>query len=153
MRSAATFGTTLAAGDNAMKIDYRCNLDGIDWIELKSTLAADHFDNGRSPEQLERSFRNSHSVCIAWSNNRVIGTARVLSDGVCNAYLIDVWTLSELRKQGIARRMIESLLEKLPGQHVYLQSDADTLEFYNRIGFSERPTGLEKVVGQWLKND
>jgi GNAT superfamily N-acetyltransferase len=136
-----------------MPITYRADLQGIDWSALKSTLAADHFDNGRSPQQLERSFCNSHSVCIAWSDDRVIGTARVLSDGVCNAYLVDVWTLTEFRRQGIARRMLESLLEKLPGQHVYLQSDDETIQFYLKLGFRQRPTGLEKIVGKWLMNE
>ena len=32
--------------------------------------------------------------------------ARLLSDGVCNAYLVDVWTMSVYRRQGIASRMI-----------------------------------------------
>jgi len=136
-----------------MQLTYRFDLDGIDWADLKSTLTADHFDNGRSPEQLEQSFRNSHSVCIAWDGDRIIGTARVLSDGVCNAYLVDVWTLTQFRGQGIARHMVESLLAKLPGQHVYLQSDDDTVEFYKKLGFRERPTGLERVVGKWLVND
>ena len=136
-----------------MSITYRFDLAGVDWAEMKTALAADHFDNGRTPQQLDASFRNSHSVCIAYFERRLIGTARVLSDGVCNAYLVDVWTLSEFRNRGIARRMVESLLEKLPGQHVYLQSDNDTFEFYKKLGFRERPTGLEKIVGKWLKND
>lgn len=48
--------------------------------------------------------------------------------------------------------MLEMLLGKLPGQHVYLQAD-DAIEFYHKLGFVERPTGLEKVVGQWLVNN
>ena len=81
----------------------------------------------------------------------MIGTARVLSDSVCNAYIVDVWTLTEHRRQGIARRMIEILSQRLAGQHVYLFTD-DQKEFYERIGFSERPTGMEMVVGEWLVN-
>jgi ribosomal protein S18 acetylase RimI-like enzyme len=136
-----------------MQITYRSDLTDVNWSNLKSTLAADHFDNGRSPEQLERSFRNSRSVCIARDGDRIIGTARVLSDGVCNAYLVDVWTQTPFRGQGIARRMVEILLQPLRGQHVYLQSDDDTLEFYRKLGFKQRPTGMEKVIGQWLAND
>ena len=68
---------------------------------------------------------------------RVIGTVRVLSDDVGNAYMVDVWTLSAYRKRGIARRMIELALEQLPGQHVYLDTD-DAQEFYARLGLSRR---------------
>jgi hypothetical protein len=45
------------------------------------------------------------------------------------------------------------LLKNLPGQHVYLQSDYDTVYFYKKLGFGEQPTGLSKIVGQWLVNE
>ena len=135
-----------------MPITYKLNLDNVDWDEMKGTLSRDNFDNGQSPEQLKKSFENSHSACIAYADNRIIGTARILSDGVCNAYLVDVWTLTEFRHRGIARKMIETLLDKLCGQHVYLFT-GDAIGFYKKLGFTERPTGLEKVVGQWLVNE
>jgi len=136
-----------------MSITYHDDLSKIDWAQLKSALAADHFDNGRTPEQLRQSFENSHSVCIAWSEERLVGTARVLSDGVCNAYLVDVWTLSNFRRQGIAREMIRRLCEGLPGQHFYLQADEDQVELYRKLGFREHPHGMGKVVGEWLANE
>ena len=136
-----------------MNIEYRSDCDGIDWRALKATLLADDFDNGRSPQQLQKSFRNSQGVCIAWYEGQVIGTARTLSDGVCNAYLVDVWTRSDLRRRGIARAMINRLLGDLPGQHVYLQADEGLVEFYRRLGFSEQPVGMSQIVGTWLVND
>src|SRR5262249_23651861 len=130
----------------AMAITYRLELGEIDWPALKVALAADNFDNGRTPEQLRQSFQNSQAACIAWLDGRIVGTARVLSDGVCNAYLIDVWTNSELRRQGIARRMIERLLSGLSGQHVYLQADPDIASVYQRMGFAEQPVGMSRIV-------
>jgi ribosomal protein S18 acetylase RimI-like enzyme len=124
-------------------------LDGVDWDAMKAILLEDKFDNGRTPQQLRASFENSHAVCLAYAAGSLIGTARVLSDGVCNAYLVDVWTLSEFRRQGIARAMLRRLLDRLPGQHVYLFTD-DAPEFYRRLGFTERGIGMEMVVGEWL---
>jgi len=118
---------------------------------MKSALAVDNFDNGRTARQLAQSFRNSHSICIAYAGGRIIGTARVLSDGVCNAYFVDMWTHSEFRRQGIARKMMKMLLEQLPGQHVYLQADDDVAGFYARIGFAPQPNGMSQVVGRWLR--
>ena len=135
-----------------MDIEYTSDLSGVDWPATKATLADDRIDNGRTPDQLRRSFENSHAAVLARAGGQVVGTARVLSDGVCNAYLVDVWTYTPYRRRGVARAMIESLLARLPGQHVYLFTD-DVPEFYKRLGFRERPTGLEKVVGQWLVND
>ncbi|HZE71964.1 MAG TPA: GNAT family N-acetyltransferase [Pyrinomonadaceae bacterium] len=134
------------------RITYRSDLDGVAWPEMKATLADDSFDNGRTAEQLRVSFENSYATVIAYDGHRIIGTARALSDGVCNAYVVDVWTLSSYRKRGIARAMMEILNQKLEGQHVYLFSD-DAVEFYEKLGFRQQPTGLGKVVGEWLRND
>ena len=133
-------------------IVFTCTLDDIDWELLTAALQKDNFDNGRSPEQLQRSFANSQGVCFAWADGRVIGKARVLSDGVCNAYVVDVWTLSDYRRRGIASEMMRSLLQDLPGQHVYLQADEDVLAFYNKLGFRQQPHGLSVIVGDWLDN-
>ncbi len=130
-------------------ITYRMDLTGVDWFEMKATLLQDNFDNGRTPEQLKESFENSYAVCIAYAGERIIGTARVLSDGVCNAYVVDVWTLSAYRRQGIASQMMRLLLERLPGQHVYLFTD-EAADFYRQLGFQERGLGMELVVGTWL---
>ena len=132
-------------------IEYRNHLNNLDWAEMKSRCAEDDFDNGRTAEQLQRSFANSFATCIALDANHIIGTARVLSDGVCNAYLIDVWTYTPYRRRGVARKMIEILQQRLTGQHLYTFTD-DVPEFYKKIGFVERPTGLEKVIGEWLKS-
>jgi ribosomal protein S18 acetylase RimI-like enzyme len=132
-------------------IIYTLDLTQVNWDEMKAAVQADDFDNGRTPGQLKASFCNSFAACLAYTGGRLIGTARVLSDGVCNAYIVDVWTQTAYRRQGIARRMLELLLERLPGQHVYLFTD-DMPDFYRRIGFTERGTGFEKVVGDWLVN-
>ena len=159
------------------EIVYRTDLDHVDWTEMKSTLCQDAFDNGRSSQQLKKSFENSYATCIAYANNQIIGTrlttdnwrlttdtciayannqiigtARILSDGVCNAYLVDVWTLSAYRRQGIATTMIQKLLYRLKGQHVYLFTD-DIPELYTKLGFVEQPIGMGQVIGTWLVNE
>jgi predicted GNAT family acetyltransferase len=134
-----------------MKIVYKRTLEDVDWAALKDTLVRDDFDNGRTPEQLRLSFAQSYATCLAWAGGQVIGTARVLSDGVCNAYVVDVWALSAYRGRGIGSRMMRLLLEGLQGQHVYLFTD-DAEAFYCKLGFVERGVGLEKVVGTWLVN-
>ena len=128
------------------KVIYKRDLDGVDWQEMKAILTADDFDNGRTAEQLHISFANSRTTSIATIDGRIVGTARALSDGVCNAYIVDVWTYTPFRHQGIARQMVDDLLSDLPGQHVYLFTD-DIPEFYRKLGFVERGIGMECVVG------
>ncbi len=133
-----------------MNVTYQTDLTGVDWKEMKAAVAADDFDNGRTPDQLRRSFLASRVACVAYADGALVGTARALSDGVCNAYVIDVWTRSDLRRRGIARTMLAELERGLNGQHVYLFSD-DYADVYRACGYRDRPAGLEKVVGEWLK--
>jgi ribosomal protein S18 acetylase RimI-like enzyme len=135
-----------------MEITYSFDIDRVDWARLKDDLAADDFDNGRTPEQYRLSAENSALNCFAWAGDRVIGTVRALSDGVGNAYIVDVWTQSQFRHQGIARRMMELTLEKLPGQHVYLFTDDDGIGFYEKIGFQRQGVGISRIVGSYLAN-
>jgi ribosomal protein S18 acetylase RimI-like enzyme len=128
------------------------SLEGIDWSKAKADLAADDFDNGRTPEALRRSFEQSEHVAFARDGDRLVGMARLLSDGVCNAYLVDVWTASAYRRQGIASAMIRHLLERVPGQHVGLQTD-DAQPLYESLGFKLQPEFWSLVVGSWLDND
>ncbi len=135
-----------------MPIQINSSLADIDWAEAKADLAADDFDNGRSPQALRRSFHGSQHVAVARDVNRLVGMARLLSDGVCNAYLVDVWTMSAYRRQGIGSALIRLLLEEVPGQHVGLQSD-DAIPFYASLGFERQPEFLSTVSGRWLDND
>jgi ribosomal protein S18 acetylase RimI-like enzyme len=125
--------------------------DGIDWDRAKADLAADAFDNGRSPEALRKSFQQSQHVAFARDGDRVVGMARLLSDGVCNAYLVDVWTASTYRRQGIASAMTRLLLEAVPGQHVGLQTGS-AQRFYESLGFRPQPEFWSCVAGTWLDN-
>lgn len=134
----------------AVRID--SSLAGIDWEQAKTDLAADQFDNGRSAEALRRSFEQSQHVAFARDGERVVGMARLISDGVCNAYLVDVWTASSHRRQGIASALLRTLLDEVPGQHVGLQTD-DAQELYRSLGFEPQPEFWSVVVGSWLDND
>jgi GNAT superfamily N-acetyltransferase len=135
-----------------MAVEYSTSAGGVDWSMLKADLAADHFDNGRTPEQMERSFGASFRCVFGRQGQRIVGTGRVISDGVCNAYLVDMWTHSAHRRRGIGKRMLELLCQGLAGQHLYLFTD-DAEAFYKACGFVPRGVGMERVIGTWLQNE
>ena len=132
-----------------LDITFTQTTDGVDWEQLTADLQADDFDNGRTPDELRRSFENSAVVAFAWMDGRVIGKARALSDGVCNAYVVDVWTHSDYRRRGIATRLMRLLAEGLEGQHIYLFTD-DAEAFYRSLGYHRQGVGMSIVVGKWL---
>ena len=72
--------------------------------------------------------------------------ARLLSDGVCNAYLLDVWTASAYRRQGIASAM------KGAGAACRV-ADRRTQSVNESLGFRAQPEFWSVVVGSWLDND
>lgn len=134
-----------------MKVRIDGSLADIDWAQAKADLAADDFDNGRSAEALRTSFEQSQHVAFARDGDRVVGMARILSDGVSNAYLVDVWTASGYRRRGIASSMVRLLLEAVPGQHVGLQT-SDAQQFYASLGFQPQPEFWSFIAGRWLDN-
>jgi predicted GNAT family acetyltransferase len=133
-------------------IGFDRSLGGVDWEQAKADLAADHFDNGRSANALRLSFEQSQHVAFARDSGRVVGMARMLSDGVCNAYVVDVWTKSEYRRQGIASTLMRMLADAVPGQHIGLQTD-DAQELYRSLGYAPQPEFWSRVAGTWLDND
>jgi ribosomal protein S18 acetylase RimI-like enzyme len=128
------------------------SLDGVDWAQARADLIADDFDNGRSPGALRRAFEQSQHVAIARDGERVVGMARALSDGVSNGYVLDVWTLSAYRRQGIASAMMRLLVEAMPGQHIGLQTN-DAQALYESLGFRPQPEFWSVTSGTWLDND
>ncbi|MEO6469756.1 MAG: GNAT family N-acetyltransferase [Acidimicrobiia bacterium] len=135
-----------------MSIRWGTAIDEVDWDRAKADLIADEFDNGRSANALRCSFENSQHVSFAFDDDRAVGMARLLSDGVCNAYLLDVWTAKSHRRQGIASTMVRELMTRVPGQHIALQTD-DAQALYAGLGFRPQPELMSIVVGTWLDND
>ncbi len=135
-----------------MAVTFDTTLEGIDWERAKADLAADRFDNGRTADALRRSFEQSQHVAFARDGHRVVGMARMLSDGVCNAYVVDVWTQSAYRRQGIASTLMRMLADAVPGQHIGLQTD-DQQAFYAALGYEPQPEFWSIVSGRWLDNE
>lgn len=133
-------------------ISYRTDLVGIDWEVLRKDLIDDQFHNGRTTAQLRLSFENSAHVAMGFDGSRCIANGRLLSDRVGNAYVLDVWTQSAHRRRGVGRIIMQMLVDAVPGQHVYLQTD-DAVEFYRTLGFGEQPTGMSRIAGRYLEND
>ena len=132
------------------EIVFSSELAGVDWSALKQALVADDFDNHRSPDQYRRSHENSHAVVFGRCAGEFVANGRILSDGVCNAYLLDIWTATAYRRRGIGREVVNRLLATVPGQHVGLFTD-DAAQFYETLGFGPQVGGMSRVVGRWLE--
>jgi ribosomal protein S18 acetylase RimI-like enzyme len=120
-------------------------------ITMNRNRARPFYTGFRTPP-LRASFERSQHVVIARDGDRVVGMARLLSDGVCNAYLLDVWTMSAYRRQGIGAAMVRQLMARVPGQHIGLQTD-DAEAFYTSLGYRHQPVFMSAIAGEWLVNE
>jgi GNAT superfamily N-acetyltransferase len=117
-----------------MDIRITDTLDGVTGGTLKQFYIDSDFDNGRTAEEHERSFRNS-VVRLAFDDDRLIGAARAITDGVYTAAVFDVCVLPSHRGRGIGRQLMRSLINGLQNQFIVLVCDEKLRQFYGDVGF------------------
>jgi hypothetical protein len=54
--------------------------------------------------------------------------------------------------KGIGSAMVRWLMERVPGQHIGLQTD-DAQVFYTTLGYRPQPAFMSAISGTWLAND
>lgn len=99
--------------------------------------AAGWLRDGESPDVLPEMIRNSFAVCAAFDGNSMIGMMRALSDGVSDAYLLDLIVDPDYRGQGVGRTIVETLsshLKKLGLDWIVCIGVPGTDTFYKRCG-------------------
>jgi GNAT superfamily N-acetyltransferase len=116
------------------RVTYRTSTAG-----LPASSFAGFFEgwpNAPSPETLLELLSNSYSVVVAVEGDYPIGFANAISDGVLTAFIPLLEVRADYRRQGIGRRLIETLIESLDGIYaVDLSCDEALVPFYERLGF------------------
>ena len=64
---------------------------------------------------LKAMLKGSFAVSAAFHNGRLIGMMRAFSDGVSDAYMLDLAVLKAYRRRGIGREILERLAAHLKG--------------------------------------
>jgi len=93
------------------------------------------------PDKIWEMFEAS-LVLTAWKGSRLIGVARVLSDGVLYSYLVDLAVEPDVQGLGIGRLLVRSVRERCRGTDLLVRSNLG-----RRLFKSE---GLEKVTDAWV---
>jgi len=87
------------------------------------------------PSMIRGSFR---FMVARLPQGRIIGMARVISDGFSDAYIQDVAVLPPYRKRGIGRELIRRLTEYCLTRKIAwigLVAEPGTREFYEELGY------------------
>lgn len=96
------------------------------------------------PRRVWQMFENASLVLTAWHEGRLVGIARVLTDGVLYSYLCDLAVEPDVQGLGIGRRLIEAVLERCKGTELVLRDSDISAGFYARLGF-------ERVRNAWMR--
>ena len=87
------------------------------------------------PAMIRGSFR---FMVARLPKGRIVGMARVLSDGCSDAYIQDVVVLTSYRRMGIGRELIRQLTEYCISRKIAwigLVAEPGTREFYEELGY------------------
>jgi len=88
---------------------------------------------------IERMIRGSFIFAGIFLDDNLVGMARVLSDGVSDAYIQDVFVKEIHRGKGIGKKVVVLLIEEIKKagiDWIGLIGKPGTGYFYNRCGFS-----------------
>ncbi|MGK7911511.1 MAG: GNAT family N-acetyltransferase [Synechococcus sp.] len=136
------------------RIQFSLDASDVDFDQLLELFRRNAFwASDRSREDLERAVAHSHPVVTVWDGERLIGFARATSDGVYRAVLWDVVIDDDYRKQGLGRKLVETLIAHPDMQRVervYLFTTYQQ-DFYKRIGFEENSSTTMVLMGQTLE--
>jgi predicted N-acetyltransferase YhbS len=118
------------------------SLDGIDWQELSDVIRAAPLGH-KEPELLRTAFTNSLYRCFVYDEGKLVGTGRVLGDGVDAAYLCDVAILPSHQGGGLGKAIVGRLVELARGHRkIILYAVPGKEAFYKRFGFRRMTTAM-----------
>jgi predicted N-acetyltransferase YhbS len=125
-----------------MPFTWSDSLDGVDWQELSELMLAAPLGI-KPPALLRTAFTNSLYRCFVSDEGRLVGTGRVIGDGVDAAYLCDVAILPSHQGRGLGDEIIARLLEQARGHRkIILYAVPGKEGFYARFGFRRMTTAM-----------
>jgi ribosomal protein S18 acetylase RimI-like enzyme len=126
------------------------NLTNINWKEMKEVYESVGWMK-HTTEVIQTVYKASNVVVIVKANGHIIGFGRAISDGVFNAAIYDIVVHHDFQRLGIARQIMEHLLERLKNiSCVHLISTTGNEEFYRKIGFKKIKTGMARYLNAAL---
>mgnify|MGYP002713013383 FL=1 len=124
----------------------RIDLDMVyDYLSHRSYWA-----QGRSRERIKQSI--DHSMCFGLydESGKMLGFARVVTDTVVFAYLMDFFILEDYRGKGLGSKMLRHILDQPALQvRLWFLATQDAHPLYERFGF----TALDHPERYMFKRD
>ncbi|MDP4105262.1 MAG: GNAT family N-acetyltransferase [Bacillota bacterium] len=105
-------------------------------------------------EIIKQVFEASNVIALVTFNHRIIGFGRAMTDGVFNAAIYDVVVHRDFQGQGIAKKIMEFLLDQLRDVScIHLISTTGNEEFYRKLGLKKLKTGMARYLNPSLSDE
>jgi ribosomal protein S18 acetylase RimI-like enzyme len=117
------------------------NCKSIDWQNVSDILrnvGMGYYE----PKLHKKAFENSYTVVFVFSEDKMIGFGRAISDGAYQAAIYDIAVLPEYQNQGIGKIIMSQIMKKISSCNTILYASPGKEEFYKKIGFSFMKTGM-----------
>jgi GNAT superfamily N-acetyltransferase len=120
------------------------HLDSIDWVELESLFQAVNWD-GFPKEKLMKAFTASYFVTLIYSDEKLIGCGRVVTDGVFYGAIYDVIVHPEFQGIGIGKKIMNDILTKAKDIFfIHLTATTGREGFYEKLGLRKHKTAMAR---------
>jgi GNAT superfamily N-acetyltransferase len=123
----------------AIRIEHA--LHATDWPTLAEVMARAPL-KVRDPPDLARAAAASYANAYAFAGDVLVGGARAVSDGVFYATIYDVVVDPAWQGNGVGRRLVRDLLDRLPVDKVFLTSVPGKEGFYAKLGFLRQTNAM-----------
>lgn len=109
-----------------------------------------YWAKGRSMERVVKSIENSICFGLYDNENNMLGFARVLTDHVVFAYLMDVIIFEEYQAQGLGKKLLDHIFSQADLQvRLWFLATDSAHGLYEKYGFS----GLDRPDKYMFKRD
>ncbi len=118
-------------------ISISTNKNQLDIHFIHAFISNTYWAKGRTLAEVQTCIDNSLNFGI-YLNNQQIGYARVVTDYVAFAYLMDVFIAKEFQKQGYASQLMDFILkcETLQNIRIWRLATTDAGNLYKKFGFT-----------------
>ena len=98
-----------------------------------------------------RPFINSTLVLSAWSNKKLVGCIRVLSDKIIRSVIYDLVIDPKFQNHGIGKELVKRSMTYFQDTEWIIQTTNKIEKYYTRLGFKKYPNVVLYSPSKWEK--
>jgi ribosomal protein S18 acetylase RimI-like enzyme len=118
-----------------IRLTYNKDFNPDDVIEL---YKMNKWSSAEKPDLLIKALKNSHSLIIAYCEDKLVGLGNAISDGFIVVYYPHLLIHPDFQRQGIGKMIMDIFQKKYENFHQQvLTADGNAVDFYKKCGFEK----------------